>query len=63
MKFHLQPSFHGPERIELGALFAGEADSVTDFQENEETASVVWWDGVADISPINTIDRKLIEYA
>lgn len=63
MKFHLQPGFHGPERIEFGAMFAGETDSVAEFQENEEAADVVWWDGTAEIGPINAIDRKLTEYA
>ena len=63
MKCHLQPDFHGPERIEYGALYSGQTDSVADFQSNQEAAEVAWWDGVADIGPMNAIDRKLVEYA
>ncbi len=62
MKFHLQPSFHGLERIEFGALYTAELDTITDFQENEEAEQIVWWDRISDIGDINEIDKKLTEY-
>ena len=62
MKFHLQPNFDGPERLEWGALFAAELDMVADFVKNAEAARIVWWDGVSDIGAINGIDSALIRY-
>ncbi|WP_127532661.1 NUDIX domain-containing protein [Paenibacillus kobensis] len=62
MKFRLQPSFHGPERTEYGALFSCRLKELHDFIENEEARSIVLWDGASDIGPIAEIDRKLIEF-
>lgn len=62
MKFHLQLSFHGPDRIEFGALYTAELDTITDFQDNEEAEQIVWWDRISDIGYINEIDKKLTEY-
>lgn len=62
-KFHLQADFHGPERIEYGALYAATLDNIAAFQENEEAARIAWWDGESEIGDINEIDRKLTEYA
>ena len=61
MKFDLQPSFHGPERTEYGALFYAEIDNLSRFQENEEAEEIILWDGVSDIGSIQIIDKKLIE--
>ncbi|SDX37512.1 hypothetical protein SAMN05518855_10131 [Paenibacillus sp. CF384] len=61
MKFDLQPSFHGPRRIEYGALFYGELDDFVAFIPNDEAESIVLWDGSSDIGDIEGIDRKLIE--
>lgn len=63
MKFELQPSFHGPHRLEYGALFQGELEQLADFEANEEAGAIVLWDGAADIGPMAMIDRKLIELA
>ncbi|WP_042162174.1 NUDIX domain-containing protein [Paenibacillus gorillae] len=63
MKFRLQPSFHGPERTEYGALFAGRLNQLDDFVENEEAKAIILWDGILDIGEIAEIDRKLIEFA
>ncbi len=63
MKFHLQPGYQSPERIEYGALFSGAIGQVEEFHETEEAAGITWWDMQADIGFINEIDRKLIEYA
>ncbi len=62
MKLHLQPSFHGPERIEFGTLYTVQLDTITDFQENEEAGQIVWWDRISEIGYINEIDKKLTEY-
>lgn len=62
MKFRLQPSFHGPERIEYGALFMGELCQLDDFVENDEASSIILWDGTSEIGDIAEIDRKLIEF-
>ncbi|GGG59252.1 NUDIX domain-containing protein [Paenibacillus radicis (ex Gao et al. 2016)] len=63
MKFRLQPSFHGPERTEYGALFAGRLNQLNDFVENEEAKAIILWDGILEIGEIAEIDRKLIEFA
>ncbi|MFF2483777.1 NUDIX domain-containing protein [Paenibacillus sp. NPDC058071] len=63
MKFRLQPSFHGPERTEYGALFSGKRSQLDDFVENDEASSIILWDGIADIGQIEEIDKKLIEFA
>lgn len=62
MKFDLQPSFHGPKRMEYGALFYCELDSLVDFIENDEAVSIILWDGSSDIGHIEEIDKKLIEF-
>lgn len=62
MKFKLQPSFHGPERTEYGALFMGELCELHEFVENDEASSIVLWDGSSEIGDIAEIDRKLIEF-
>jgi 8-oxo-dGTP diphosphatase len=63
MKFKLQPSYHGPERTEYGALFSGRIVHLEDFTENDEAASIMLWDGVSDCSePIAEIDKKLLDY-
>ncbi|MDR6718405.1 NUDIX domain-containing protein [Paenibacillus sp. 2003] len=62
MKFRLQPSFHGPERIEYGALFMGELCQLDDFAENDEASSIILWDGTSEIGDIAEIDKKLIEF-
>lgn len=62
MKFRLQPSFHGPERTEYGALFMGELCRLDDFVENDEASSIILWDGTSEIGDIAEIDRKLIEF-
>lgn len=62
MKFRLQPSFHGPERTEYGALFMGELCRLEDFVENDEASSIILWDGTSEIGDIAEIDRKLIEF-
>ncbi|WP_413407654.1 hypothetical protein [Paenibacillus amylolyticus] len=62
MKFRLQPSFHGPERTEYGALFMGELCQLDDFVENDEASSIILWDGTSEIGDIAEIDRKLIEF-
>ncbi|WP_177182658.1 NUDIX domain-containing protein [Paenibacillus sp. OV219] len=62
MKFDLQPSFHGPERTEYGALYYAKLDVVRDFVENDEAAKIIWWNGITDIGDIAIIDRKLIEF-
>ena len=62
MKFKLQPSFHGPERTEYGALFMGELSQLHDFVENDEASSIILWDGTSEIGDIAEIDRKLIEF-
>lgn len=61
MKFDLQPSFHGPKRIEYGALFYRELDNLVDFIENDEAEKIILWDGSSDIGYIAEIDKKLIE--
>jgi 8-oxo-dGTP diphosphatase len=63
MKFRLQPSFHGPERTEYGALFSGQLRHLDDFVENEEARSIILWDGTSDIGQIEEIDKKLIEFS
>ena len=62
MKFKLQPDFHGPERTEYGALYAGQLNQLNRFVENEEAKSIILWDGTSDIGMIAEIDRKLIEF-
>ncbi|SFM30739.1 8-oxo-dGTP diphosphatase [Paenibacillus sp. 1_12] len=62
MKFRLQPSFHGPERTEYGALFSGQLSFINDFIENEEAKSIILWDGTSNIGEIAEIDKKLIEF-
>ncbi|WP_338706797.1 NUDIX hydrolase [Paenibacillus amylolyticus] len=62
MKFRLQPSFHGPERTEYGALFMGELCQLDDFVENDEASSIILWDGTSEIGDIAEIDKKLIEF-
>lgn len=62
MKFHLQPSFHGPERTEYGALFFGQLDKLGEFIENDEAKTITLWDGFSDIGQIAKIDKKLIEF-
>ncbi|WP_224753517.1 NUDIX domain-containing protein [Paenibacillus terricola] len=62
MKFRLQPSFHGPERTEYGALFSGQLDQLHDFVENDEASAIILWDGSSDIGHIAEIDKKLIEF-
>lgn len=62
MKFRLQPSFHGPERTEYGALYSGQVNQLDDFVENDEAKSIILWDGVSDIGAIAEIDKKLIEF-
>ncbi|MCM3781922.1 NUDIX hydrolase [Neobacillus mesonae] len=63
MKFRLQPSYHGPERTEYGALFSCQLSQLNAFIENEEAESIILWDGVSDIGEIAEIDRKLIEFS
>ena len=64
MKFRLQPSYHGPERTEYGALFAGRIRRLEAFTENDEAASIMLWDGVSDAGEeqIAEIDKKLLDY-
>ncbi len=62
MKFDLQPDFHGPKRIEYGALFSGQLNSLHEFVENDEAEKIILWDGLSDIGPIQEIDKKLIEF-
>jgi len=62
MKFRLQPSFHGPERTEYGALFSSELIQLDDFIENDEARSIILWNGVSDIGHVAEIDKKLIEF-
>ncbi|GIP40413.1 DNA mismatch repair protein MutT [Paenibacillus sp. J31TS4] len=62
MKFRLQPSFHGPERTEYGALFSGELSQLDEFVENEEARSIILWNGISDIGLVAEIDKKLIEF-
>lgn len=62
MKFELQPDFHGPHRIEYGALFAGAVEQPTDFIANDEAEKIVFWDGDEDIGQFEIIDLKLIEF-
>ncbi|WP_274364106.1 NUDIX domain-containing protein [Paenibacillus thermotolerans] len=62
MKFRLQPSFHGPERTEYGALFSGQINQLDDFVENDEAKSIILWDGISDIGAVEEIDKKLIEF-
>lgn len=62
MKFDLQPSYHGPKRVEYGALFYGELDTLSEFMENDEAGKIILWDGSSDIGEIEEIDRKLIEF-
>ncbi|RCW40575.1 NUDIX domain-containing protein [Paenibacillus prosopidis] len=62
MKFRLQPSFHGPERTEFGALYSGQLSQLDEFVENDEAKSIILWDGVSDIGAIAEIDKKLIEF-
>jgi len=62
MKFRLQPSFHGPERTEYGALFSGRLDQLNPFMDNDESSAIILWDGLADIGHIAEIDKKLIEF-
>ncbi|PWW04764.1 8-oxo-dGTP diphosphatase [Paenibacillus cellulosilyticus] len=61
MKFHLQPSFHGPERMEFGALYYAELSELDPFIENEEAARIILWDAVSDIGTVAIIDHKLLE--
>jgi 8-oxo-dGTP diphosphatase len=61
MKFHLQPSFHGPERLEYGALYYAELSQLEPFIENEEAAQIILWDVITDIGTVAMIDRKLLE--
>jgi 8-oxo-dGTP diphosphatase len=46
-------------RTEFGALYLTELLEVRPFQHNEETKGIVWWDGAADIGPIDAIDAGL----
>ncbi|MGC5773857.1 hypothetical protein [Paenibacillus pabuli] len=62
MKFRLQPSFHGPERTEYGALFMSELDQLDGFVENDEASSIILWDGTSEIGQIAEIDRKLVDF-
>lgn len=59
MKFHLQPDFHGPERIEFGALYVAKIDGTTEFHQNDEADRIIWWDGYSDVGYINEIDKAL----
>ncbi|XEC96682.1 NUDIX domain-containing protein [Paenibacillus tarimensis] len=61
MKFDLQPSFHGPKRMEYGALFFCELENLVNFVENNEADQIILWDGSSDIGYIEEIDEKLIE--
>ncbi|MBB3110187.1 8-oxo-dGTP diphosphatase [Paenibacillus phyllosphaerae] len=63
MKFDLQPSFHGPQWTEYGALFAGELMDWREFEANDEAEQVMLWCRESDIGPIAEIERKLIEFA
>lgn len=63
MKFDLQPDFHGPKRIEYGALFSGQLTSLHKFIENDEAKKIILWDGHTDIGHVQEIDKKLIEFA
>ncbi|MGM0881834.1 MAG: NUDIX domain-containing protein [Bacillota bacterium] len=62
MKFDLQPSFHGPKRMEYGALYYCELDNLVDFIENDEAITIILWDGSSEIGHIEEIDKKLIEF-
>lgn len=62
MKFDLQPGFHGPKRMEYGALFSGRLVDIVDFVENNEAEKMILWDGISDIGLIAEIDKKLIEF-
>jgi 8-oxo-dGTP diphosphatase len=57
MKFQLQPD----QRIEYGALFAGDMREIRPFAANHEIAQIVLWDQNTDIGYINEIDAKCIE--
>ncbi|WJH35432.1 NUDIX domain-containing protein [Paenibacillus sp. CC-CFT747] len=63
MKFRLQPGYHGPLRVEYGALFAGSLEHLEEFIENEEAKAIVLWDGRSEIGRIAEIDKKLLEFA
>lgn len=63
MKFDLQPDFHGPHRVEYGALFAGVVENPTEFVKNDEAEKIVFWDGTEDIGAFELVDRKLSEFA
>jgi 8-oxo-dGTP diphosphatase len=58
MKFQLQPD----NRLEYGALYAGELLSVTDFVENAEADKIVFWDLAANIGYVDEIDRKIVDF-
>lgn len=46
-------------RTEFGALYLAEIPEIRPFHANPETTRIIWWDGEADIGPIDAIDAKL----
>ena len=59
MRFRL---LHPYDRIEYGALFAGQLKALAPFTENDEAGSIALWDMKTDIGYVNEIDVKLIAY-
>src|SRR5690554_2226840 len=58
MKFSLQPD----QRIEYGALYAGEIRALNEFAETDEIKRIILWDLKEDIGYVDEIDKKLLEY-
>jgi 8-oxo-dGTP diphosphatase len=59
MKLQLQPD----NRIEYGALFAGDLDELKPFTPNHEIGRIILWDQKTDIGYINEIDAAYLELA
>ncbi|MBN1411338.1 MAG: NUDIX hydrolase [Spirochaetales bacterium] len=58
MCFRLKPD----NRIEYGALFSGQLDSLRPFRENEEIEKIIFWDLKENIGPVDEIDRNLVNF-
>lgn len=57
MKIQLQPD----NRIEYGALYAGDLSELKPFFANPEITQIILWDQQSDIGYINEIDVKYLE--
>jgi 8-oxo-dGTP diphosphatase len=47
--------------VEHGALYVADVEARVPFEPNDEIAAVCWWNGVAAIAGLASIDRQLLE--